>query len=95
MLLAPLKPKYYKSFSSQNLAKMKGYKIHKLKFSKLSLISLEKGFIPTFQIEATRLVLKRLLKKRSQLFYRLFTNHAITKKPNEVRLGRGKGRFKY
>ena len=66
-----------------------------LKFSKLGLIAKESGFIPNFQIEAIRLFLRRLLKKRAQIFFRIFPNQPITKKPNEVRLGRGKGNFKY
>ena len=48
-----------------------------------------------FQMEAIRLFLRRLLKKRAQIFFRVFPDQPITKKPNEVRLGRGKGSFKY
>lgn len=70
-------------------------KDHIFRFSRIGLIANETGFLPNYQIEATRLFLRRLLKKRAQLFFRVFPNQSITKKPNEVRLGRGKGNLKY
>ena len=95
MLLFPKKPKYFKSFSNRKIVSNFSKKDNILKFSKLGLIAKESGFIPNFQIEAIRLFLRRLLKKRAQIFFRIFPNQPITKKPNEVRLGRGKGNFKY
>jgi large subunit ribosomal protein L16 len=95
MLLFPKKPKYLKSFANKKI--ISNYMKHNniLKFSKIALIAKEAGFVPNFQIEAIRLFLRRLLKKRAQLFFRIFPNQPITKKPNEVRLGRGKGNLKY
>ena len=64
-------------------------------FANLSIIAEQSGFLTNFQIEALRRFLRRYLKKKAQLFFRIFVNRPITKKPNEVRLGRGKGGLKY
>jgi len=95
MLLFPKKPKYFKSFSNKKVTKSSVKKDNILKFSKIGLIAKEAGFIPNYQMEAIRLFARRFLKKRAQIFFRVFPNQPITKKPNEVRLGRGKGNFKY
>jgi large subunit ribosomal protein L16 len=95
MLLFPKKPKYLKSFSNKKITKTNTKKQGILRFSCLALIANEAGFIPNFQIEASRLFFRRLLKKRAQLFFRFFPNQPVTVKPNEVRLGRGKGNLKY
>jgi len=95
MLLFPKKPKYFKSFSNKKITTSHAKKSKMLKFAKLGLIAKEAGFIPNYQIESIRLFLRRMLKKKAQIFFRVFPNQAITKKPNEVRLGRGKGNFKY
>jgi large subunit ribosomal protein L16 len=95
MLLFPKKPKFLKSFANRKII---GHCIKKhniFRFSRLGLIAKEAGFIPNFQIAAMRLFLRRLLKKNAQLFFRIYPNQPVTKKPNEVRLGRGKGNTKY
>jgi large subunit ribosomal protein L16 len=95
MLLFPKKPKFLKSFANKKITSNFSKKDNNFRFSRIGLIAKEAGFIPNFQIEAIRLFLRRLLKKRAQLFFRIFPNQPITKKPNEVRLGRGKGNLKY
>jgi large subunit ribosomal protein L16 len=59
------------------------------------LISLSSGKITNFQIESLRRFLRRFLKKKAQIFFRIFPNSPITKKPNDVRQGRGKGNIAY
>jgi large subunit ribosomal protein L16 len=95
MLLTPKKPKFLKSFANKKITRNNYKEQNIFRFSKIGLIAKESGFVPNFQIEAVRLFLRRYLKKRAQLFFRIFPNQPITKKPNEVRLGRGKGNFKY
>ena len=95
MLLFPKKPKYLKSFSNKKIFSNNLKKDKIPRFSRIGLIAKQAGFVPSFQIEAIRLFLRRFLKKRGQLFFRIFPNQPITKKPNEVRLGRGKGNLKY
>ena len=58
-------------------------------------VAKESGIITNFQLESIRRFLRRFLKKKAQLFFRIFPNISITKKPNEIRLGRGKGKLKY
>ena len=95
MLLFPKKPKFLKSFSNKKIVTNLNKKNNNLKFSNVGLVAKQSGFMPNFQIEAIRILLRRTLKKRSKIFFRIFPNQPITKKPNEVRLGRGKGNFKY
>jgi len=95
MLLFPKKPKFLKSFANKRITGNVLKNRNIFRFSRIGLISNEAGFVPNFQIEAIRLFLRRQLKKRAQLFFRIFPAQPITKKPNEVRLGRGKGNFKY
>lgn len=95
MLLFPTKYKYAKSFASLKImSQQKQVKLVQ-RFANYSLVALEPGIITNFQIEAIRRFLKRFLKKKAQIFIRVFPNLPITKKPNEVRLGRGKGNLKY
>ena len=59
------------------------------------LVAAESGKVTNFQLEALRRFLRRFLKKKAQIFFRVFPSVPITKKPNDVRLGRGKGNLKY
>ena len=95
MLLYPKNPRYTKAFSNRKIIKTDKIHNNKTKFAKLSIIAKEAGLISNYQIESIRLFLRRFLKKRAQLFFRIFPNQSITKKPNEIRLGRGKGNLKY
>ena len=95
MLLLPKKFKYFKPFINKKLTNNWSNNDHRLKYSHLALISNQSGFISNRQIETVRLLLRRLLKKKGQIYYCIFPNYSITKKPNEVRLGRGKGNVKY
>jgi len=76
MLLFPKKPKYLKSFSNKKIVSNYRKKKHSFRFSHLGLVAKEAGFIPNFQIEASRLFLRRFLKKRAQLFFRIFPNQS-------------------
>lgn len=95
MLLLPKNTKYSKSFSSKKVKKLNNNKKTIMRFSNNSLISYEAGIITNFQLESLRRYLRRLLKKKAQIFFRLVVTRPITKKPNEVRLGKGKGNAKY
>ena len=95
MLLFPRRSKFMKSFSNKKITISNTKVINKLKFAKIGLIAKQAGFIPNFQMEAIRIILRRIVKKKGQIFFRIFPNQPITKKPNDVRLGRGKGPLKY
>lgn len=94
MILAPKKYKFAKSFSGKKVSTNK-FKNTNPNFSNLCLIAEQKVYISNFQQNAIKNHLKRQAKKNFQVFFRLFPKLAITKKPNEVRLGCGKGNVKY
>ncbi|MFH1458246.1 MAG: 50S ribosomal protein L16 [Candidatus Omnitrophota bacterium] len=62
-----------------------------LAFGEFGLKSLENGWLKNTQIEAVRVILSRQLHKGGKLWIRVFTDKSITKKPAEVRMGKGKG----
>jgi large subunit ribosomal protein L16 len=62
-----------------------------LAFGEFGLKSLENGWLKNNQIEAVRVILARQLHKGGKLWIRAFPDKSITKKPAEVRMGKGKG----
>ena len=84
-----------KSFSGQKMTKTIKTKQKKPHFSNFCLVAQNSGIIPLFQMESVRRFLKRLLKKKAKVFFRVSPTNPITKKPNDVRLGKGKGNIKY
>ncbi len=62
-----------------------------LAFGEFGLKSLDNGWIKNNQVEAVRVILARQLHKGGKLWIRVFTDRSITKKPAEVRMGKGKG----
>jgi large subunit ribosomal protein L16 len=63
----------------------------KLIYGQYGLKSLESGKIPARTIEAVRRVLTRKFKRIGQIWIRIFPDIAISTKPAEVRMGKGKG----
>jgi large subunit ribosomal protein L16 len=62
-----------------------------LAFGEFGLKSLENGWLKNTQIEAVRVILARQLHRGGKLWIRVFPDKSITKKPAEVRMGKGKG----
>jgi large subunit ribosomal protein L16 len=62
-----------------------------LAFGEFGLKALENGWIKNTQIEAVRVILARQLHRAGKLWIRIFPHKSITKKPAEVRMGKGKG----
>ena len=62
-----------------------------LAFGEFGLKALENGWLKNTQIEAARVILARQLHKGGKLWIRIFPDKSITKKPAEVRMGKGKG----
>lgn len=60
-------------------------------FGEFGLQALEHGRINSRQIEACRIVINRTFKRTGKVFIRIFPDKPITKKPAEVRMGKGKG----
>lgn len=66
-----------------------------LAFGEFGLKALENGWIKNNQIEAVRVTLARQLHKGGKLWIRIFPHHSVTKKPAEVRMGKGKGELNH
>jgi large subunit ribosomal protein L16 len=62
-----------------------------LSFGTFGLKSLESNFITSGQIEAARIAATRYIKREGQLWINIFPDKPLTKKPQEVRMGKGKG----
>ena len=60
-----------------------------------ALQSLEPGWITSRQIEASRIAVTRAMKREGQVWIRIFPDKPVTKKPAEVRMGKGKGAPEY
>jgi large subunit ribosomal protein L16 len=88
-MLSPKKVKYRK----QQKGKMRGVARRgcKLNFGKFGLQATECGAISSKQIEAARIAMTRCVKRGGKIWIRIFPDKPVTKKPAEVRMGKGKG----
>jgi large subunit ribosomal protein L16 len=87
-----LQPKKTK-FRRRQKERMKGnaQRGHELAFGSFGIKTLENAWITGRQIEAARQAITRYMKREGQLWIRIFPDKPITKKPAEVRMGKGKG----
>jgi large subunit ribosomal protein L16 len=88
-MLKPIRNKFDKS----QKGRIKGFakKGTKLNNGVLGLKTLDAGWISDRQIEAARIAATRHMKRQGKLWINIFPNKPITKKPQEVRMGKGKG----
>jgi large subunit ribosomal protein L16 len=88
-MLSPKKVKFRK----QQTGRMKGlsYRGQNLNFGKYGLQAMECGRINSRQIEAARIAMTRHAKRGGKIWIRIFPDKPYTKKPVEVRMGKGKG----
>jgi large subunit ribosomal protein L16 len=91
-----LQPKKTK-FRKQQKGRMKGNTKRgaELAFGSFGIKSLEETWITSRQIEAARQAITRRMKREGQLWIRIFPDKPVTKKPAEVRMGKGKGAPEY
>jgi large subunit ribosomal protein L16 len=77
--------------------KMKGNATrgHELAFGSFGIKALEGVWMTARQIEAARIAVTRYMKREGQIWIRVFPDKPITKKPAEVRMGKGKGSPEY
>ena len=68
---------------------------HRLSNGMFGIKSLDSKFITSRQIEAARIAATRYMKREGQLWIKIFPDKPITKKPLEVRMGKGKGAPEY
>lgn len=88
-MLSPKKVKFRK----QQKGKMRGaaYRGSQLNFGEYGLQAVECGAITSKQIEAARVAMTRHVKRGGKMWIRIFPDKPFTKKPAEVRMGKGKG----
>ena len=91
-----LQPKRTK-FRKTQKGRMKGIsqRGHQLSNGMFVIKSLDSAFITSRQIEAARIAATRYMKRQGQLWIKIFPDKPITKKPLEVRMGKGKGAPEY
>jgi large subunit ribosomal protein L16 len=94
MLLFPKRTKYKKYFSRYKVTTLPKVR-SRFFIGDFSLVALEPGHVTSRQIESVRRLLRRLLKKQARIWISVFPNLPITKKPQETRMGKGKGSTKY
>ncbi|WP_062062054.1 50S ribosomal protein L16 [Aquimarina longa] len=91
-----LQPKRTK-FRKQQKGRMKGLsqRGHTLSNGTFGIKSLDSSFVTARQIEAARISATRHMKREGSLWIKIFPDKPITKKPLEVRMGKGKGAVEY
>lgn len=92
-MLQPRRTKYRK----QQKGRMKGIasRGHRLSNGTFGIKSMDTSFVTARQIEAARIAATRYMKREGALWIKIFPDKPITKKPLEVRMGKGKGAVEY
>ncbi|MFM9006565.1 MAG: 50S ribosomal protein L16 [Flavobacteriales bacterium] len=88
-MLQPKRTKYRK----QQKGKIKGiaHRGSTLAFGSFAIKTLDEGFLTSRQLEAARVALTRFMKREGKVWIRVFPDKPLTRKPAEVRMGKGKG----
>jgi len=93
MFLQPKKTKYKKSRKGK--LKYLEFKSNKLIFGDIGLKTKESCLLSARQIESARRAITRKIKRKGKLWVRVFPHLPVTIKPNESRMGKGKGSVSY
>ncbi|MCK5829166.1 MAG: 50S ribosomal protein L16 [Methylococcales bacterium] len=92
-MLQPKRTKFRKQHKGRNTGvAVRGSSVS---FGEYGLKSIERGRITARQIEAARRTMTRHVKRSGKMWIRIFPDKPITKKPLEVRMGKGKGSVEY
>ena len=88
-MLSPKKVKHRK----QQKGRMKGkaYRGNTITFGEYGIQAVSCGYITNRQIEAARIAMTRKIKRGGQVWIKIFPDKSLTRKPAEVRMGKGKG----
>jgi len=90
-MLAPKRVKYRKVQKNKGSFKGISHRGTEISFGSFAIKSLEIGWLTSRQIEAARIAVTRFMKREGQIWIRVFPDKPLTKKPAEVRMGKGKG----
>ena len=88
-MLQPKRTKYRRS--QKGRLRGNAQRGHELAFGSFGIKALENMWIEQRQIEAARVAVTRYMQRQGQIWIRIFPDKPITKKPAEVRMGKGKG----
>ena len=92
-MLSPKRTKYRKA--QKNRIRGMARTGSDVSFGDFALQVTESGWLSARQIEAARIAMTRFVKRKGQIWIRVFPDKPITKKPAETRLGTGKGAVEY
>lgn len=92
-MLQPKGTKFRKQFKGKNTGL--AHRGNEVSFGDFGLKSIGRGRITARQIEAARRAITRAVKRGGKIWIRVFPDKPITKKPLEVRQGKGKGNVEY
>ncbi|AWB68593.1 50S ribosomal protein L16 [Saccharobesus litoralis] len=92
-MLQPKRTKFRKQFKLRNRGLAQTG--NKVSFGTYGLKATERGRMTARQIEAARRAMTRAVKRQGKIWIRVFPDKPITKKPLEVRMGKGKGGVEY
>jgi len=94
-MLQPKRVKYRKVQKAKGNMKGNSGRGHELSNGMFGIKALEQNLLTSRQIEAARVAATRYMKREGQLWIKIFPDKPITKKPLEVRMGKGKGAPEY
>ncbi|MDA8728481.1 MAG: 50S ribosomal protein L16 [Flavicella sp.] len=94
-MLQPKRVKYRKVQKAKGNMKGNSQRGHRLSNGMFGIKSLDQNLLTSRQIEAARIAATRHMKREGQLWIKIFPDKPITKKPLEVRMGKGKGSPEY
>jgi len=92
-MLQPKRTKFRKQMKGRNRGMAQVG--NRVSFGEFGLKATTRGFITARQIEAARRAITRYVKRGGKLWIRVFPDKPMTKKPVEVRMGKGKGNVEY
>ncbi|MFC1701952.1 50S ribosomal protein L16 [Pseudomonadota bacterium] len=92
-MLQPKRTKFRKQMKGRNRGMAQV--ANRVSFGEYGLKATTRGFITARQIEAARRAITRYVKRGGKLWIRVFPDKPMTKKPVEVRMGKGKGNVEY
>ena len=92
-MLQPKKTKFRRQ--QKGSAKGNAQRGHQLAFGSFGIKSLQTKWITGRQIEAARVAVTRYMQRQGQIWIRIFPDKPITRKPADVRMGKGKGNVEY
>ena len=94
-MLQPKKTKYRKQQKNKGNFSGISHRGSELAFGSFGIKALDVVIINSRQIEAARVAATRFMKREGQLWIKIFPDKPLTKKPQEVRMGKGKGAVEY